>query len=145
VTIAVHWLTSVLPERLGNAILKSFAFVRIMSAVMAKTRNRKLRRWIHNQHDTNFNNYASRRVATEGYLASISHNVGEYAGAIAQPTLLIAGEKDDITAVPQQQSVLKLFANGQLQVIGGVGHLTHYETPDQVADAVRAFIAKVTK
>jgi pimeloyl-ACP methyl ester carboxylesterase len=142
-TIAVHWLTALVPERLGNYLLRSFAFVRVMSVFMAKTRNGALRRWIHRQHDTNFNNYSSRRVAIEGYRASISHHVGEYASSISQPTLLVAGEKDDITAVSQQEDVVAKFAHGNLVVLAGVGHLTHYETPDLVAEAVRDFVRRL--
>lgn len=137
------WFTSVVPENIGNAILRSHLFVRTMSVVMAKTKDAKLRKWIHAQHDTNFNNYESRRVAVEGYMASISHTVAEYAHLISQPTLLIAGDKDDITTVAEQRSVGEKFANAELVVLHKVGHLTHYERPGEIAATVRSFYQKL--
>jgi len=138
-TQAVHWFTQVLPEPVGNYLLRSRLFVRSMSVIMAKTRDSELRAWIHAQHDTNFNNYTSRRVALEGYRASISNCVSDYAHLIWQPTLLIAGDKDDITSVSEQVRVTKEFGNAELVVLTGVGHLTHYERPGEVAEAVRNF------
>ena len=135
-----HALAARLPERVGNGILRSFVFVRGMSVVMTKSRDGKLRRWVHAQHDSNFNNYTSLRVATEGYAASISNNVGEYAELIKQPTLLIAGQKDDITSVAAQREVRERFADAKLVVLQGVGHLTHYESPDAVAAEIREFL-----
>lgn len=143
ITQGVHWFTKVVPEPLGNALLRSHIFVRTMSVVMAKTKDPALRKWIHAQHDTNFNNYTSRKVAVEGYLASISHTVAEYAHLIWQPTLLIAGDKDDITGVPAQRAVAREFGNAELVVLHKVGHLTHYERPEEVAAAVRSFIQKL--
>ena len=66
---------------------------------MAKTRDRALRRFIHDQHDTYFSRFADRDVLHEAFVTSVSHDVSEFAARIAQPTLLIAAEKDDITAI----------------------------------------------
>ena len=38
-----------------------------------------------------------------------------------------------------EQRVLRLFPNAQFEVIRGVGHLVHYETPSQAATLVREF------
>src|SRR5690606_28050137 len=43
-----------LPEKLGTALLRNRAIVRIMSVTMAKTKDAELRRFIHDQHDTYF-------------------------------------------------------------------------------------------
>jgi pimeloyl-ACP methyl ester carboxylesterase len=67
--------------------------------------------------------------------------VADFAASFEMPTMFIAGDRDDITSVAQQQ---KTFATvkaneSRLEVIQGVGHLTHYETPERVADLVRSF------
>lgn len=142
-TQAVHWFTKVIPEKLGNLLLRSHLFVRSMSVIMTKTKDANLRKWIHSQHDTNFNNYTSRRVAVEGYAASISHTVAEYAHLIWQPTLLIAGDKDDITSISAQRKAQKEFGNAELVVLEKVGHLTHYERPEEIAAAIRRFHSRV--
>jgi pimeloyl-ACP methyl ester carboxylesterase len=135
----MFWLSGVLPLKAGLAMLKSWPMVRGMSIVMTKSFNRELRQWVHAQHDANFNDFANRRVAIEGYNASISHNVGDYAAAFTVPTTLIIGAKDDITSVKQQEAMAAtIAAQWTLTNLRRVGHLTHYEKPFEVAAAIRA-------
>ena len=135
----MFWLSGSLPLKPGLGMLKSWPMVRGMSIVMTKSRNRDLRSWVHAQHDANFNDFANRRVAIEGYTASISHNVGEYAPEFKVPTTLVIGAKDDITSVKQQEAMAATIpAAWTLTNLSGVGHLTHYELPFEVASAIRA-------
>jgi len=140
-TQGFYWSAKALPLKLGLALLKSSLVVRGMSVVMAKTRVRALRRWIHLQHDRNFSSFAEIRVATEGFDASISRNVGDYASEISVPTLMVIGERDDITSVAQQEATAAKFARATLFELPGVGHLSHYEAPSQTAECIRSFIA----
>jgi pimeloyl-ACP methyl ester carboxylesterase len=140
----MFWLSGSLPLKRGLAMLKSWPMVRGMSIVMTKSWNRDLRRWVHAQHDANFNDFANRRVAVEGYNASISHNVGEYAPKFNVPTTLVIGAKDDITSVKQQETMAATIpAPWTLTNLRGVGHLTHYELPFEVASAIRADLENV--
>lgn len=141
---AFFWLAGALPENAGNAILKSWPMVRGMSIVMTKSRLRELRRWVHLQHDENFNDFASRRVALEGYSASISNCVSDYAHGFRVPVLMLVGQRDDITTVTQQR---KLHAS--LPIIGSeivefkkVGHLTHYEIPTEIGQSIERWAEK---
>ena len=135
----LFWLSGSLPLKAGLAMLKSWPMVRGMSIVMTKSWNRNLRKWVHAQHDANFNDFANRRVAIEGYNASISHNVGEYAPKFTTPTTLVIGAKDDITSVKQQEEMAATIPSSwTLTNLRGVGHLTHYELPFEVASAIRA-------
>jgi pimeloyl-ACP methyl ester carboxylesterase len=134
----MFWLSGALPQRAGLAMLKSWPMVRGMSIVMTKSLNRDLRNWVHAQHDANFNDFANRRVAIEGYNASISHHVGEYAPSFTTPTTLIIGAKDDITSVKQQEAMASTIPGSwTITNLRGVGHLTHYEKPFDVAAAIR--------
>ena len=134
----MFWLSGALPLKAGLGMLKSWPMVRGMSIVMTKSHQRELRRWVHAQHDANFNDFANRRVAIEGYNASIAHNVGEYAPNFKVPTTLIIGAKDDITSVKQQEAMAATIpVDWTLTNLQGVGHLTHYEKPAQVAMAIR--------
>ena len=134
----MFWLSGALPLKAGLGMLKSWPMVRGMSIVMTKSLNPKLRKWVHAQHDANFNDFANRRVAIEGYNASISHNVGEYATRFTVPTTLVIGAKDDITSVKQQEAMAATIpVNWSLTTLRGVGHLTHYEKPFEVAAAIR--------
>jgi pimeloyl-ACP methyl ester carboxylesterase len=137
---AFFGLSETLPLKTGLWLLKSWPMVRGMSIVMTKSANLSLRKWVHAQHDANFSDFASRRVAIEGYRASISHNVGEYAPRFRVPVLAIIGSKDDITSVKQQVHMVKTISTPASMVTLNTGHLTHYEKPLEVAFQIRRFV-----
>ena len=136
-------LAGALPLKQGEWLLKSWPMVRGMSIIMTKSWNRELRKWVHDQHDANFNDFANRRVAIEGYNASISNNVSDFAAKFKVPTLLIIGSRDDITSPKQQFAMAqKIRVPHSISQHIGVGHLTHYEIPSQVAEDIRQFVAQ---
>jgi len=128
-----------LPSMLAQAWLQSQIVVMIMSMSMAKTKDKQLRAYIHNQHRRYFSKFHSASSVSQSFKTSVSHNVRDYAARISVPTLLIAGERDDITPIEKQRELHRLFAQATLVEIPSVGHLTHYETPLQVARAIRDF------
>ena len=135
-----YWTGARLPSRVGTALLRNGAVVRIMSVSMAKTKDPGLRRFIHDQHDTYFSRFADRDVLHDAFLASVSHDVRQFAPRIAQPTLLIAAERDDITPIEAERELARRFADAALVEIADVGHLIHYETPAPAAAAITTFL-----
>ncbi|MGX1694500.1 alpha/beta fold hydrolase [Microbacterium keratanolyticum] len=129
-----------LPEKLGTALLRSRIIVRVASVTMAKTSDPVLRRFIHDQHDTYFSRFADRDVLKDAFVASVSHDVTEFAPRIPVPTLLVAAQKDDITPIEAERRLATLFADATLVEIADVGHLIHYETPAEAAAAIRQFL-----
>ena len=129
-----------LPERAGTALLRNRLIVRIMSIAMAKTSDPEIRRFIHDQHDTYFSRFADRDVLRDAFVASVSHDVSEFAASISTPTLLIAAQRDDITPIEVERELVTRFDDGTLVEIAHVGHLIHYETPAEAAGAVRRFL-----
>ena len=129
-----------LPERLGTALLRNRVIVRVMSITMAKTRDAPLRRFIHDQHDTYFSLFSDRDVLRDAFVASVSHDVREFADDIHVPTLLIAAERDDITPIEAERTLATRFDDATLVEIAHVGHLIHYETPAEAAGAIRRFL-----
>jgi pimeloyl-ACP methyl ester carboxylesterase len=136
-----YWAGARLPEPVGDGLLRNGAIVRVMSVSMAKTRDAQLRRFIHDQHDTYFSRFADRDVLHDAFLASVSHDVREYAPRIAQPTLLVAAVRDDITPIEAERHLATLFPDAELVEIADVGHLIHYETPAPAATAITRFLA----
>lgn len=134
---------AVLPDKLARLWLSSPLVVRIMSETMTKTHDKKLRAYIHDQHRRYFSRFFSPQSALEGFTASVTHDVSQYAKDIPTPTLLIAGSLDDITPLSAQYALRKKFPRASLRVIDNVGHLTHYETPEKVAKYIQAFIKSV--
>lgn len=136
-----YWAGAKLPRRVGEWLLRTRIVVRIMSVSMAKTKDPALRAFIHDQHDTYFSRFADRDVLHEAFVASVSNDVRASAPRIAQPTLLIAADKDDITPIEAQRHLQTLFGRAELVEIAGVGHLIHYEKPREAATAITRFLA----
>jgi len=143
IAVAYYWLGKKLPTKAGQVWLASKVSTDVMSAVMTKTKDKKERQWIRQQHLQYFSLFHSPSSVYDGFLTSVSNSVRDVAKEIKTPTLLIVGELDDITPLEKQRLLQKDFPNATLVVIKDVGHLTHYETPDQIADAVQAFIKSV--
>jgi pimeloyl-ACP methyl ester carboxylesterase len=139
-TVQYYRLGAALPERLGLALLGSWAVVRFTSLAMVTTRDPALRRWIHDQHHTYFSGYADRDTVLAGFAASVSSDVSMSAAAIAVPTLLIAADHDPITSVRAEHRLQQLLPDATLVMLEGVGHLIHYERPRQAAEAIVSFL-----
>ncbi|QPZ39923.1 alpha/beta fold hydrolase [Paramicrobacterium chengjingii] len=140
--VAYYRAGALLPARLGFSLLRNPMIVRVMSETMAKTRDKKLRGWIHDQHDAYFSAFADRDVVLEAFKASVSNDVSEFAGHIDQPVLLIASDRDDLTPIAAQQHLTSLFAAATLRVIPNVGHLIHYEAPADAARYIQEFVGR---
>lgn len=138
--LGYYRLAAHLGEAAGRALLANPLVTRGMSEIMAKTHERKLRRWIHSQHALYFSNFASVRGLSEAFDASISHNVLEYARLISCPTLLVAGELDDITPTTAQLRLERTLPHAKLYVLPGTGHLVHYEAVADVASLAATFL-----
>lgn len=138
--ILYYWLGRKLPARVATAWISMKPITKATSITMRKTKDRTIRKYIDQQHYAHFSTFANPDQLAEAFRASVSHDVGQVAEKLHIPTLLIAGEKDDITSLAKQHKLHGRIAGAKLVVIAGVGHLTHYETPDQVADAIQKFI-----
>lgn len=124
----------------SSALLASPVIVRGMSMLLAKTRNLGTRSFIHEQHARYFSGYRNPRVAIEGFAAASSGSVFDHSESLHQELLLIAGEKDVVAPLANTKKLADSLPNSQLEVIAKVGHLTHYETPDQVAALIEGFV-----
>ncbi len=140
IAIGYYQLGAAVPERLGHVLLSSPVMVQVISVTMAKTTNRSLRRWIHDQHHRYFSAFANRTVVLDAFRASVSNDVSEYAERITAPTLLIAADKDDITPLAAQHRLQEAMPDARLVVLDDVGHLIHYERPIEAAAAIDAFL-----
>lgn len=140
ITSAFYHLSRSMPESLASWLLRSSIPVLVMSSVMAKTANKSLRRWIHKQHLANFSDFASVKVASEAFDASISTNLSQLANSIKSPVLIIAAELDDITSIQTQRDVAKSYPDATIVEIQDVGHLVHYEAPAEAAAHIGEFV-----
>jgi pimeloyl-ACP methyl ester carboxylesterase len=135
-----YWTGRKLPARIARKWLSAKPVVAIVTLSMTKTKDKQLRKYIHDQHFRYFSLFHDMKSLSESFTTSVSHNVRQSAPEISVPTLLIVGERDDITPLHKQKELVELLPDGRLIVINNVGHLTHYETPAEVADAIKKFI-----
>lgn len=138
--VLYYEIGSILPEKLARKWLSLRLVVNIMSIRMTKTKQKPLRKYIHHQHRKYFSRFHDAKTVLASFKTSITYSVKNFASSIKIPTLLIAGELDDITPVYRQKKLAKQFPNAKLKIINSVGHLTHYETPDQVANLIKEWI-----
>lgn len=138
--VLYYRLSARLPRGLGLLLLRSPLIVRLMSIAMAKTKDKELLNFIHGQHHAYFSAFANRESLLESFTASVSSNVAEVAEELTLPVLLIAGEKDEIALLKDQHKLADRLPDGTLDVIPGVGHLIHYETPQPAAAFIRRFL-----
>ena len=138
--IAYYRAADLLPERAARGLLGNPLIVRVMSEVMAKTSDRELRAWIHEQHGRYFSTFSDPTTLLDAFRASVSHTVPEYAAAFDMPTLLIAGERDDITPLAKQLELHHRIPASRLVILPGTGHLVHYEAVTEAVDAIADFL-----
>ena len=141
---AYYRAAGILPPRAGRALLANPLIVRLMSEVMAKTKHPPLRRWIHDQHARYFSSFSDTQSVMDAFSASASHTVTEFMGAFTVPTLIIAGDQDDIAPLVHQIALRHRIAHSELRIIPGVGHLVHYEAPEDAAFYTAQFLARLS-
>ena len=139
-TVVYYRLAMALPERAGHWLLDNWLVIRFMSLSLAKTKDKALRRFIHDQHHTYFGRFSDRTTVVEGFEASISTDVTSVAADIPVPTLLIGAELDLITTVAQLETLRDEMADATLHVIPDVGHLIHYEKSREAAEMIVDFL-----
>ncbi len=130
-----------LPARAGDAWLRSRLVVWITSRALTKTRDPSLRAYIDSQHRAYFGSFHDRRSLLEAFRTSISHTAAEHCDRLRLPTLLLAGELDDIAPLPAQRRFAAALPDARLVVLEGTGHLIHYERPREAAAAIEQFLS----
>lgn len=74
------------------------------------------------------------------FMLSEDHHPELIATKAKMPTLLIAGTEDKVSPIPQNAEPLsKHLPNSRLEVLNGIGHLPHLETPHRVNRLIRDF------
>jgi len=128
-----------LGSRDGSNLLTSQLVVRGMSVALAKTKNLGVRRFIHKQHSSYFSVFESNRVVAEGYQAASRGNVLDFADHLPAKLLVIAGDRDVVAPMDGQLELARV-TGADLRVLKGVGHLTHYERPSEVATYLSEYL-----
>ncbi|WP_460956921.1 alpha/beta fold hydrolase [Parasphingorhabdus pacifica] len=140
-TSAYYALGNALPPRLGTALLSNKLAVFVASRAMMRSKDKRIRQYVYDSHLRHFSRFHSPELLSQTYEASVTRTVANYVDRLRVPTLLIAGESDEIAPLDGQRELLSGIVDAELVVIPEVGHLVHYETPGAAAEAVDRFLA----
>ncbi len=86
-----------------------------------------------------------RSFLKETFKKIIDEDISLYLKYIKFPTLIIWGEKDDITPISDAYFINKRIANSQLEVLKGVGHIPHLKNSDLLVEKIQSFIGSFDK
>lgn len=136
-----HYWLGINAPKVGDKLLRSHTISRTTTFLLAKTRDKKLRREIYNHHLNDLTYLKHKEVFYEAYKSLNRDGIINYAPGITQKTLLIAGSADSMWPRRTQQAVQKLLPKGQLALLPKVGHLTHFESPKAIATAIKNFLS----
>ncbi len=139
-TSAYYAVGKVLPRRIARPWLSHRWVVSATSRAMMRTRDPRIRRFVHDSHLRYFSRFHSPALLSETFEASVSGTVLDDAPSITAPTLLVAGETDEIAPVAGQRALAGSLADARLVVVPRVGHLIHYETPAAAGHEIDAFL-----
>lgn len=128
-----------LGEPVGRFLLSAPPFIYAMSVFLAKTKDRALRKWIHGQHLAYFSLFSTPKVIGQGFIAGLTNPVNAWAKEIQNPTLLFMTDQDVVTKASDYAILRSEFPQAKVVHLEGIGHLTHYEAPNTIAEAVRDF------
>lgn len=138
--ILYHWLAGkILPEKIGMRILTNKYLFLLGSATMTKTKDPSLRRWIHGNHMEYMKRFANRKSLLEAYHSSSTTTIDDYSDKLQHPILMVAGKKDAIAPIKGQRKLAQKM-DAQLVELDDVGHIIHYEKPEEAAAAIKEFM-----
>ena len=72
----------------------------------------------------------------EVYLKVIKEDLSDILSEVQVSTLIIWGEKDNITPLSDAYKINNKIKNSQLEIISGVGHNLHLEAPEELAETI---------
>jgi pimeloyl-ACP methyl ester carboxylesterase len=114
---------------------------RIETSLLLRTKDKKLRKQIYQYHLDNLKiNPYYRQVIEEAFYSVVQNNILLDAQNIHLPTLIIAGDLDDLAPVEKQKRLWQAISDSQLKIIPEVGHLTHYEKSKETANHILKFL-----
>lgn len=137
-----YWLAKKSPKQVSRKILSHKAIVDLMSHQMTISKDPELRAFVRAQHREHFSTFASPEVVSQAFRASVSNTVKDVVRHLIMPTLVVGADKDQVSAVETQRDLTRALPVGKYVELKNVGHLTHYERPREVAEAIRKFLSE---
>jgi pimeloyl-ACP methyl ester carboxylesterase len=136
----LYYVASHRLPRIGDKIAHSRKLSWVATEMIMTTKDKVLKNIIHSHHFRNLDFISSiswnRRLHNEINRTGMSR----YKSALKQfDVLIINGNRDNVTPLKMQKSLARSIG-AKLIIIPGTGHLSHYEKPTEIANAIREFL-----
>jgi pimeloyl-ACP methyl ester carboxylesterase len=83
------------------------------------------------------------RVVGAVFASYLEHSAADVLPTVQVPTLIIAGDRDQLTPVPVAQEMHRQIAGSRLVIFPGHTHLVQVERPREVHAAIDEFLAEL--
>jgi pimeloyl-ACP methyl ester carboxylesterase len=124
----------------GPKLATSKKITRVSTRVIMTTKDKQLRKDIHEHHFDNLNFISNIGWYSSLYRRINRTGISRYRLALKPfDVLIINGSKDSVTPLSHQQKTANRIG-AKVVVLPNVGHLSHYETPDALATEMRGFL-----
>lgn len=124
----------------GHKLARSKRLTRLSTSLIMTARDKNLKEAIHQHHFDNLNFISSIGWYRRLYRQINRTGISRYRQTFKPfDVLIINGSKDSVTPLKHQKRTSRLL-DAKLAVIPGVGHLSHYETPDKLAAEITRFL-----
>lgn len=122
------------------SLATSKRITKLTTSAMITTTDPDLTKAIYGHHYGNLDYISSITWYGRLYREVNKRGMSSYKDVLAQfDTLIVSGDRDIVTPIKHQKIAAKQLGI-TLQSIPGVGHLAHYERPQELVDAIRQFI-----
>lgn len=135
-----YWLGLKTPY-LGKKLLYSRTISKTATNLLVKTKDRQLRKFITKHHLGDLEFLKNPEIFLTTYRSLNRQGVADYAPKINKHCLLIAGHLDTIWPHHTQKQLVDIMPDARLELLKGVGHLTHFENPQAIARAIKTFLS----
>lgn len=124
----------------GKKIAKSRMITHVSTRLITTTKDKKLKKKIHQHHYDNLDFISS--ISWYGRLYKEINKTGlaQYVSTLELfDLILISGTRDKVTPIKKQKKVAEDLG-AKLYAIPNVGHLSHYEKPEELVKAINSFL-----
>jgi len=137
---ALHYNVGKRTGKLGEKLVRSEAISRGATKVIMTAKDFELKKRIQQHHLKNLDYISSIDFYHMLHKDIIRRGVVDYREKLYKfDILIVAGKKDNVTPLKGERMLARELS-AKLEIIPGVGHLAHYETPDAISQAVIDFL-----
>lgn len=124
----------------GPKLVKSRLLSRIATKLLVSTKDTELRRAIYEHHFKNLDSISSIELYYRLHREINKRGVLDHTDSLRKfDAKIITGNKDPVAPFADGQKLAKAI-DAELHAIENAGHLAHYETPEEITNALTSFL-----